>query len=1024
MTSSPPRSRRRSESGLRVDLIKVLNTSLPHPYVCENSVNIVGPAGEAREFDICVIDGRFVSDSEVDKSMVRAAVETKRKGVGDDGSAQAKDAFKYFPELLVSFATDFGEVTAYYRDGSSASLPGGDVGKVAASVTDAFKDAVVASVRPKKVTSEKDAIELIKSCVERVRKSMPEVGDATRTALMKKALFVWKTAAVAKDGDTEKVSEINFRAAAAYIVVDQLLFYHLLQKKVPAYGLLPLTSQDTDDPVAFKIFFDAVVRKTGDFLPVYGEDYDVVSVLPKTRGVVDALNDAVKAITTSDVDAHDSDFVGKVFHAMIPLEVRRPIAAYYTQSWAGRLLASLAIDRADAVVFDPACGSGTLLLEAYKRKTRLAAGTRGHKVMIENDIFGNDVTFFATHLAAMNLVAADLTSPVEKVNVTAADALSLVPKGRKVTLDDHVGKRRKKDSVRLGDVATEVEFGKVDVVVMNPPFSNAREMDKDLKAHVKRFFSENGFPESHDGKAGFHVPFIYLAMTFLEEGGVLAAVLPASTFNTDYGRKLCKSLTETPAPSYAGHHVKYVVRCDDGIFSDDCGFEEYVLVVEKGTRESAPKSTLTPAKATVFVTLKRRAVEADPDGCADTLRVFAAGEGATAMWKERPTVENEFFKAVAVPQSIIFNGKWDNFFSFDPRAIALTDKRLEPIYSRGYLKKVGSVADECEKRYGGEVRRHARPYVLSSGFHATHSEFLYAPNDDWDVRFVGDNAVFTARDADVPATFQLARKYLVPAIRRFRGVGMKASPDTHVISVPDDESAVSDLADFVRLFVPTALKHLKTKHETRTDAGKRVVEISEKLGEKAWYTHPHRNGASETKGRIFVGLKFRAVSRPSPVILSDAPCTASNNFYLLAVPEGLEEAVASFLNSIYFLRPMVEHGRRVGGSFYEFMVGDFKACLIPGPEWLASEPEKVRECIAAFDDFAANETLSLVDQLKTASPYRKRLDAAWAAFLGVDPPTADEYLAFAVSMTKSDSKKMSAKKPTGSRPGKDREASL
>ena len=54
--------------------------------------------------------------------------------------------------------------------------------------------------------------------------------------------------------------------------------------------------------------------------------------------------------------------LGKVFHNLIPLGLRKMVGAYFTNSQAGDLLALLAIRSKDAKVIDPACGSGTLLV--------------------------------------------------------------------------------------------------------------------------------------------------------------------------------------------------------------------------------------------------------------------------------------------------------------------------------------------------------------------------------------------------------------------------------------------------------------------------------------------------------------------------------------------------------------------------------------------------------------------------------------------------------------------------------------
>jgi len=87
-------------------------------------------------------------------------------------------------------------------------------------------------------------------------------------------------------------------------------------------------------------------------------------------------------------------------------------------------LALLAIDRWDAKVLDPACGSGTLLVEAYQRKVALAppmSKEELHKRLID-DIWGIDVMHFACHMTSMNLTAQNIEVPI-KPHVLSQDSI-------------------------------------------------------------------------------------------------------------------------------------------------------------------------------------------------------------------------------------------------------------------------------------------------------------------------------------------------------------------------------------------------------------------------------------------------------------------------------------------------------------------------------------------------------------------------------------------------------------------------
>ena len=112
----------------------------------------------------------------------------------------------------------------------------------------------------------------------------------------------------------------------------------------------------------------------GDYQAVF--DFKVLDDLPQTHEMVEALNIVIQTIIYSHIAEIKQDILGKIFHGLIPTEIRRHLAAFYTSNEAAALLASLAIERWDETILDLACGSGTLLTEAYLRKKNLANRSR------------------------------------------------------------------------------------------------------------------------------------------------------------------------------------------------------------------------------------------------------------------------------------------------------------------------------------------------------------------------------------------------------------------------------------------------------------------------------------------------------------------------------------------------------------------------------------------------------------------------------------------------------------------------
>src|SRR5207249_9648705 len=130
-------------------------------------------------------------------------------------------------------------------------------------------------------------------------------------------------------------------------------------------------------------YFDAVLRD--DYQAVF--DFDVASLFP--QAAIEYIRDMVTLISVLEPEQFTRDLLGNMFHSLIPLDVRKPVAAYYTNPMAGRLLAKLAIESSADSVSDFACGSGTLLMAAYERKAELLGrplDEATHRRFIEEDL--------------------------------------------------------------------------------------------------------------------------------------------------------------------------------------------------------------------------------------------------------------------------------------------------------------------------------------------------------------------------------------------------------------------------------------------------------------------------------------------------------------------------------------------------------------------------------------------------------------------------------------------------------------
>ncbi len=157
-------------------------------------------------------------------------------------------------------------------------------------------------------------------------------------------------------GDPLAGAERAAREAGGYLLINQIAFYRVLSHH---HGY-PLINPDAlEDPSDLQGYFNGV----RDYEVIFG--YGVASEFgPRALPL---LQKAVKAIYGLAPESISQGTLGTVFHELIPLQIRKPIAAYYTLGEAASLLAEVSVHDSELTVLDLAVGSGTLLTKSYER---------------------------------------------------------------------------------------------------------------------------------------------------------------------------------------------------------------------------------------------------------------------------------------------------------------------------------------------------------------------------------------------------------------------------------------------------------------------------------------------------------------------------------------------------------------------------------------------------------------------------------------------------------------------------------
>ncbi len=440
-------------------------------------------------------------------------------------------------------------ITPFLKD----RLDGITIGRV----VDRILDALTTPIKTPDLQLMTSALrEAIASFSAKLRANGKLVEAATNTVVQNFDLF----ATLASSDDEVKIAELRDAAydLTAYVLINQILLYRLLARPLNLPPLLTIRQLSQ--------LHEHFARVTEiDYRAVY--NVDVVQKLP--AALFPEVQVIVRALNALEPEYLPHDLLGRMFHEFLPFETRKRLATFYTKPVAAELLAALAIPNAAAQVIDPACGSGTLLVSSYHQK-RSYGPSRSHKVMVEKEIFGVDLMPFAAHLAALNLTLQDLDTPTDRVNIGIGNALSLTHRGslpKQLLLLEEETRGTAADADAAGDLEFKLPET-VDVVIMNPPYTDLRRLDSKMLGT-----RAGDFPKPQN----YWAYFLSLAHNLLgDKGGTIAAVLPRLIVAGDTSKEVRKWLFIDK-----GYELRYIVRTTREIaFSEAAAFRDYLIVLD------------------------------------------------------------------------------------------------------------------------------------------------------------------------------------------------------------------------------------------------------------------------------------------------------------------------------------------------------------------------------------------------------------------------------------------------------------
>lgn len=326
----------------------------------------------------------------------------------------------------------------------------------------------------------------------------------------------------------------------AYLLVNKILFYNLLQAKRPQ-ELPPLNIPEgfirgKHLQKVLQIYFDEVLYI--DYETIYTADFIDTVAFPEAKEVIKEIEELISVLRRYDFSKLGYDVIGRIFERLIPQDERHNLGQYFTNSDVVDLILRFCLNHEDDLILDPACGAGTFLVRSYQHK-KIMNDRLEHEKILET-LWGNDIAKFPAHLSTINLAIRDLGVDKNYPNILKEDFFALLVSKKGFNLPEKYIKRL---AVGLGKEKREITYPrKFDAIVGNPPYTRQEEIpeigvNKEKLIENALCFDDKKIADISK-RAGIHAYFFVHGTKFLKDKGYFGFIVSNSWLDVDYGKGL------------------------------------------------------------------------------------------------------------------------------------------------------------------------------------------------------------------------------------------------------------------------------------------------------------------------------------------------------------------------------------------------------------------------------------------------------------------------------------------------------
>lgn len=749
-----------------------------------------------------------------------------------------------------------------------------------------------------------------------------------------------------KDKETAKRQITNL---SSYLLFNQLLFYHVYQRLSKDQKLAKLELSEISKVSDIYEYFNAI--RDIDYKSIYKTD--ILAHIPDNEEVVKILNDVIGSIKLLRAEYVTHDLAGRFFHDLIPHEVRKILAAFYTHPNSAELLADLTIESWNNTIMDPACGSGTLLVSSYQNKLRKYTKQNGnseikriHKEFLEKEITGIDIMPFASHITTINLAMQDIEQKTNIVRVASMDSLGIAnllkmkaftkEQGIKISgFEKSIQKtligaeiiKKKQGSVSMEGKGAEFYLTPVDTIIMNPPFSDREKMPKDMRDKINENETLN---KICGGQVNLWGLFLALSDLLLKDGGKVGAVLPINLARGEASKQVRHYLLHNYTTSYI------IKPLEDKAFSEGASFKDILYIAIKRN----PQKTDYTGIVSIKQSIKNLKLEQIQQIASDLKTSFESAKD-----KENSDFEIKFVKTLDLLKYE------DNLMPI----IGFTSTKNKEILE-SFLAKV-------REKAGDHITKIPES-IIAEGFHASPSGmsevvFITKPVEEARIEraflIVGreekGNLLVKLKAGDV--SLEIPYSKLKPALRTLTGV--KTFNPEHV--------------DFIITQEPDGFEIIK--------------KLSKWKGVFDWASHA--KNVNKKESFVVVGRRFRPNSAHTHhfAFFSRTKLVSPDTFKMINYVDQEEAKIQTlFLNCSITIANILTYREQTTGGFTDIRESELISFDMLNFKKLTEKQKSTLK--ALFDKLKDNEFASITDQYLKGEKERFLLDSTILEVLGFE----------------------------------------